>query len=719
MTCKAIGPRRILFKKKLSKMKKNLLFFAVLLVATCGGKVHAQVIQMDNNHSLSGYPIGNKILLISDEDSTLWSSDGTAAGTNQYAFNVKTDGNGSGGFLNNKAYFAGIDATHGSELWVTDGTAGGTSLVQDMNSGTPSSTPDDFFLFNNDLYFTANTPALGRELYKLSGATGTVSLFKDINPGAGSGFSSGTNYYFNNNLMYFTANDGVNGNELWVTNGTGTPSLLANITAGSASTSFGMFSHIGNEVIFSVTTPTFSLDLWKTNGTAVGTSLVKSFNLVGSGFITGFLPFNNKLYFSGTDASGTELWSTDGTTTILVADINPGPGSSTPFLINSLIINNHFIFSATSDLSGNELWISDGVQGGSTVMLKDINPAAGEGSSPFLFPQINFGNLLNSGSISLGDIYDRTSLFNGVIFFSADDGTHGTELWKTDGTAAGTIMIRDIQSGAGGGLGSTSDYYYTTTGFYFSADNGTSGNEPWVTNGTSAGTSQVFDVNPGAGDSDPIFYFIENGNLYFSGDNGDSPDNFTDFYKITGTLSNLPVTLVGFTANPQLQSVQLNWTTSSEVNSGYFRVQRSSDGVHFADLAQVQASGSSSLEKKYGYEDKQAYEAGSVILFYRLQIVDKDGKYKYSDAIRVRLQEGLTDLKVYPNPVHDQLKILFSSGVSFRITDISGRQLLSRNFDSAGSSGFQIVNVTGLASGSYFLQMYTGKEIRTVKFVKE
>ena len=76
-----------------------------------------------------------------------------------------------------------------------------------------------------------------------------------------------------------------------------------------------------------------------------------------------------------------------------------------------------------------------------------------------------------------------------------DDGTHGDELWESDGTAAGTLMVDDIDPGSD----SSSPNYLTVVGgtLFFTANDGTTGKELWESDGTTAGTRIVKDINPG------------------------------------------------------------------------------------------------------------------------------------------------------------------------------------------------------------------------------
>src|SRR6516162_3732493 len=124
------------------------------------------------------------------------------------------------------------------------------------------------------------------------------------------------------------------------------------------------------------------------------------------------------------------LVPSNGTTagTVLVKDINPGPGSAitTPNPLPGgddpkvmVDLNGTLLFAANDGVHGTELWKSDGTAAG-TSLVKDINPGSA-GSYPYDFVKVN-----------------------GTLFFAANDGTHGKELWKSDGTAAGTGMVADI-----------------------------------------------------------------------------------------------------------------------------------------------------------------------------------------------------------------------------------------------------------------------------------
>jgi ELWxxDGT repeat protein len=147
---------------------------------------------------------------------------------------------------------------------------------------------------------------------------------------------------------------------------------------------------------------------------------------------------------------------------------------------------------------GLEPWISNGTTAG-TILLKDINTGAGSGLST-LYPAVG------------------APIIRGVAFFAANNGVNGFELWKSNGSAAGTVLVKDIRPGA---LGSNPLNLTNVNGtLFFSANNGVNGVELWMTNGTPAGTLLVKDIDPGSASSNPSFLTNINNTLFFTANDG-------------------------------------------------------------------------------------------------------------------------------------------------------------------------------------------------------
>jgi ELWxxDGT repeat protein len=116
---------------------------------------------------------------------------------------------------------------------------------------------------------------------------------------------------------------------------------------------------------------------------------------------------------------------------------------------------------------------------------------------------------------STGDSQLRSLInINGTLYFAAKDSSHGVELWKSNGTAAGTVMVKDIYPGS---TGSTPSSFINVNGaLYFTANNGSNGIELWKSDGTPSGTQLVRDIYPGSGSSAPSSLVNLNGVLFFS-----------------------------------------------------------------------------------------------------------------------------------------------------------------------------------------------------------
>ncbi len=120
--------------------------------------------------------------------------------------------------------------------------------------------------------------------------------------------------------------------------------------------------------------------------------------------------------------------------------------------------------------------------------------------------------------------------FNNALYFTADDGVHGYELWKSDGTVAGTVLVKDIFPGSVGS--SPGSLAVLNASLYFRANDGAYGCELWKSDGTEAGTVMVKDIYPGGGESCPKDLMSANGVLYFRAQDGVNGD---ELWKSDGT----------------------------------------------------------------------------------------------------------------------------------------------------------------------------------------
>ncbi|MBK7001379.1 MAG: hypothetical protein IPH35_15810 [Rhodoferax sp.] len=417
----------------------------------------------------------------------LWSTDSTGTGTALLKdINPGSSNSTPSGFTslaNGKAIFQANDGSNGAELWITDGTQTGTILIKDIYAGPNDSTPDGLTsLGNGKIIFRANDGNNGAEPWVTDGTSAGTKLIKNIASAASSssnptGFTS-----IGNGKAIFQASDGSNGTEPWITDGTevGT-TQIKDIYAGANGSGPSGFTPLGNgKFIFSANDGTSGSELWITDGTSTGTQLIKDiYSGANSSSPSGFtLLGNGKALFSATDGSnGTELWITDGTSsgTKLLKDIYTGSSSSNPGGFSPSGKDNKFFFQATDGGNGTELWVTDGTEAG-TALLKDIYPGANSSSQP--------------GVIGL-----FTPLGNGKTLFSATNGSNGFELWITDGTSSGTSLVKDIYAGpiSANPVGITSlGNGKAIFGAAGKIDNyGQLIYDLWITDGTSAGTQLV------------------------------------------------------------------------------------------------------------------------------------------------------------------------------------------------------------------------------------
>jgi ELWxxDGT repeat protein len=413
----------------------------------------------------------------------LWRSDGTSAGTylvkdidTSTATGYNNNGTNYWGCLGSKYLFHGPYLV-ASKIWTTDGTSAGT-----IGAGSSVPNPSDITDAGTQTFFVASTTATGNELWRTDGTDAGTYMVKDINPGAGEGVPNNQNSskFLVNGVLYFPATDGGSafGLELWRSDGTAAGTyMVKDIVLGTTGSAPRMLASMNGRLLFAVSTSTAGWELWTSDGTSAGTTMVRDINPGTSSGVASLTPssvavLNNKLYFTANDGStGIELWVSDGTSagTNLVSDISTGSASTTFGSFSTT--GTRVWFTATTTAAGQELWSSDGTAAG-TAMVTDINPGATGSNVRFL------GSLGNN------------------LMFTATDGVNGQELWTSDGTSAGTSMITDINPGSANGVTTTSPGASLNGIFYFPANNGTNGLELWRTDLTSVGTQMVTDLGP-------------------------------------------------------------------------------------------------------------------------------------------------------------------------------------------------------------------------------
>jgi hypothetical protein len=186
------------------------------------------------------------------------------------------------------------------------------------------------------------------------------------------------------------------------------------------------------------------------------------------------------------------------------------------------------------------------------------------------------------------------------------------------------------------------------------------------------------------------------------------------------TIANpLPVTWLSFSGRYYAGAVELNWSTSMELNNEEYTIERSADGHNFTGIGNVAGVGNTTSISRYSFKDVSPLNGTS---YYRIKQTDRDGKFSYSDVIRITAGDAVAKgLRIFPNPVAAKLPLTLENGnwankkVTVTIYNAIGGIVRQEQL-TFGSDSRAKLNVDGLQKGSYFITTSINNEKQTLQF---
>jgi hypothetical protein len=192
---------------------------------------------------------------------------------------------------------------------------------------------------------------------------------------------------------------------------------------------------------------------------------------------------------------------------------------------------------------------------------------------------------------------------------------------------------------------------------------------------------------------------------------------FSKFFLVDASVV-LPVTLLNFDGHLTNNTIVLNWSTSSELNSKYFDLEKSPDGSNFHSIGIVNAAGTSTTQRNYIFTDRQVNEYN----YYRLKQVDIDGRFVYSRIVLIRNPDVIQKVWVLNNPFQSNITVRFAKApqqkLEFELISMSGAKLYNKE---SGLTNEVNLDLSGLnlASGTYLLRTKVDEQIFLNKVIKK
>ncbi|MFU7560741.1 ELWxxDGT repeat protein [Roseiconus sp. JC912] len=473
--------------------------------------------------------LGNQLLFVADDvtgdGEELWVSDGTESGTLRVIdtrpgndlYGAPLDGLPRIlGELDGQMLFTSFDANEDRELWISDGTELGSGLLKNINPATGDAGVKELLVVGNDIYFAADDGINGEAVWRADTVLETVEMVADVSPSSADRIAGLTLFTGENQEIVFYNNSGGIDGGVYITDGTNDPIQLFDRTPQPLDEDGTLFVVSGSRVYFVADDGNTGNELWSSDGASFATLVNDIIPGPTGSNPTGLVEFQGSLFFGAdTDATsvtgdvGRELFTLNpgDQSVALVNDINVGTGSSNPDQFT--VVGSSMYYVADDGTAGRELFRRTFT---SNFIVEDINPS---GDS-------NPNHLIDAG---------------GVLYFSADDGTSGFEPWRSNGVAANTYRIADVNPGSSG---SDPDGFFSALGeVYFSADDGTSGRELYRTNGAVDNLNLVADILAGPEGSSPIPLLATPSRMLFSAAGTTTADQ--ELWSTNGTTTTVQV----------------------------------------------------------------------------------------------------------------------------------------------------------------------------------
>lgn len=201
-----------------------------------------------------------------------------------------------------------------------------------------------------------------------------------------------------------------------------------------------------------------------------------------------------------------------------------------------------------------------------------------------------------------------------------------------------------------------------------------------------------------------------------------NPACYNYIFFVNPCSAPLPATLLAFEGRlTAAKDILLQWYTSQEYNVNRYEVERSNNNASFTRIGEKQAIGNAQQNNHYNFTDHTPFSGPN---YYRLKIVDEDGKYTYSNVVMVMneyLQNQLTS--IYPNPVNEKLNcsinIEKTQQATLQILDVLGHVVYSTKRIFEKGTNAETIDMSGMAKGNYVLRLTLNQEVFNKKFSKE